>query len=287
MGRLTAPGKKIATCSLAMTHIYKKNLSAPGQEDKYSRQAILAPSKIRKGEARWNQCAEELGKVNPQLLQGPILDFGCGGGYFVLEGLRRDLDIWGVDRLFGKIKRYRKLIEYTSSPEDWGQRCLVGDGVILPFPSDSFDLVSSWWVFEHIPTPGEALREMVRVARPGGVIVIRAQDARTSWEGHCNIPWVPYLSGRLTRVWIEEFGKSPSMYEGVYDITQPQAISILESLGCRIVKKSESPESMIDGHRQLSTEKNVRQMARLIKAKLERGEWTQRQDGLYLYAQKV
>ena len=270
-----------------MTHIHEERRPVHRQEEKYTRKAILNSNKIGKGETRWNQCVEELDKINPHLLQGPVLDFGCGGGYFVFEGLRRGMNAWGVDQLFGKIKRYRKLIEYTSSPKDWGKRCLVGDGVTLPFPSDHFDLVSSWWVFEHILTPGEAIREMVRVTRPLGVIVIRAQDARTSWEGHCNIPWIPYLSNRLARVWIEEFGKSPSVYEGVFDVTQPQVISILESLGCRIVIKSESPPPLIDGHRQLCTEKNVRQMARLIKAKLDRGEVIARQEGLYLYAQKM
>lgn len=257
------------------------------QEDKYARKAILIPSKIKKGQTRWNQCVDELVKINPSLMQGPMLDFGCGGGYFVLEGLRRDMDIWGVDQLFGKIKRFKKLIKYTSSPKDWEKRCLVGDGLSLPFPSEHFDFVSSWWVFEHIPTPGEAIREMVRVTRSQGVIVIRAQDARTSWEGHFNIPWVPFLSSRLRRVWIEEFGKSPSMYEGVYEISQPQVISILESLGCKIVKKSDSPQAFIDGHRKLYTEESVREMARSIKAKLERGEWAHQQNGLYIYAQKI
>ncbi len=270
-----------------MTLIPEKCQHVRRQEDKFSRKAILNSAKIRKGHTRWNQCFEELGKINPHLLQGPVLDFGCGGGYFVLEGLRRGMDIWGVDQLSGKIKRYRKLIEYTSSPEDWGKRCLVGDGVTLPFPSEYFDFVSSWWVFEHIPTPGEAIREMVRVTRPHGVIVIRAQDARTSWEGHCNIPWVPYLSGRFARVWIEEFGKSPAMYEGVYEITQPQVISILESLGCEIVKKSESPQPFIKGHRELYTEENVKRLARSIKEKLDKGEWVPKQDGLYIYAQKL
>jgi len=270
-----------------MTLISREHPSVHNQEDKYTRDKILAPSKISKGKTRWNQCYEELGKINPNLLSGTMLDFGCGNGYFVLEGLRRGMDIWGVDQLSGKIKRYKKLIEYTSSPKAWEKRCLVADGVALPFPSDYFDFVSSWWVFEHILTPGETLREMVRITRPGGVIVIRAQDARTSWEGHCNIPWIPYLSNRLARVWIDEFGKSPSMYEGVYEITQPQVISILEALGCRIVKKSDSPPPLINGHRQLCNEKEVRQMARLIKAKLDRGDWTARQEGLYLYSQKL
>jgi len=255
--------------------------------DKFSREAIHIPAKIKKGVSRWNQCYDTLNKTNPELLQGSMLDFGCGVGYFVLEGLCREMDIWGVDQFFGKIKRYRKLIDYNSKPKKWRDRCLVGDGVILPFSSECFDFVSSWWVFEHIITPGEVIREMVRVTRPGGVIMIRAQDARTSWEGHCKIPWIPYLPSRLTRVWIEEFGKSPALYEGVYDITQPQVIAILESLGCRIVVKSEPPQPMISNHHLLCTEQNVRQMARQIKTKMDRGEWIARQEGLYVYAQKL
>jgi len=254
---------------------------------KYSRDGIFNPVKIRKGITRWNQCCEALEKINPQLLQGPVLDFGCGVGYFVLEGLRREIDIWGIDQFFGKIKRFRKLVEYTESPMHWQKHCLVGDGVTLPFPSDFFSVVTSWWVYEHISDPGRAIREMVRVTRPGGVIVIRAQDAHTNWEGHCNIPWIPYLSGHLERAWIEEFGKSPELRQGVYNITQSQVISTLDFLGCRTIIQADSPRVLIENHRHLCTEKDVRYLAKEVKAKLDCGEWRPVQEGLYVFAQKV
>lgn len=255
--------------------------------DKYCREAISNPAKIKKGKTRWNQCFEALKEINPQLLQGPMLDFGCGVGYFVLEGLRRSMDIWGIDQFFGKIKRYRKLIKYTKSPMEWQKRCLVGDGVTLPFSSDFFSFVTSWWVYEHIPNPGEAIREMVRVTNPGGIIVIRAQDAHTSWEGHCNIPWIPYLPSYLERAWIEEFGKSPGLREGVYNITQSQVISILDSLGCRTIIQADPPRVLIKNHHHLCTERDVRELAGKIKAKLDRGEWDAVQEGLYIFAQKM
>jgi len=255
-------------------------------KDKFLPEAINIPAKIKKGVTRWNQCSETIRDINPQLLQGPVLDFGCGVGYYVLEGLRRGMDIHGIDQLPGKIKRYRKLITHTASPTEWKNRCLVGDGLTLPFVSEYFDLVTSWWVFEHIISPGAAIREMVRVTRPGGVIVIRAQDGRTDWEGHCKIPWVPYLSDRLRQVWIEEFGKSPSRYEGVYEISQPEVISIFETLGCRTVVKAEQAPPMTADCRNLCTEEDVRLLARRIKTELDKGEWKPRKDGLYVYAKK-
>lgn len=255
--------------------------------DKYSIEAICNPAKIKKGHTRWNQCFEALEKINPQLLDGPILDFGSGVGYFVLEGLRRGMDIWGVDQFFGKIKRFRKLIEYTENKVEWQKRCLVGDGVTLPFSSDIFNLVTSWWVYEHIANPGEAIREMVRVTSPGGIIVIRAQDAHTSWEGHCNIPWIPYLPSHLERIWIEEFGKSHHLREGVYNVTQSQVISILENLSCKTLIQAESPKVLIENHRHLCTEKDVRLVAKQVKKRLDEGEWQPVQEGLYIFAQKV
>lgn len=86
---------------------------------KYSRETICNPKKMRKGVTRWNQFKENLLKLNPQALNGPILDFGSGVGYFVLEGLKRNLNVWGVDKLPGKIDRFKRLVSYSDSPEAW------------------------------------------------------------------------------------------------------------------------------------------------------------------------
>jgi ubiquinone/menaquinone biosynthesis C-methylase UbiE len=256
-------------------------------EEKYCRKTILNPKKIKKGQTRWNQFHKALVQIHPEALGGPMLDFGFGIGYFVLEGLRRKMDIWGVDVLPGKIERYRRLIDYTDGPDDWKNRCIAASGEELPFRSDFFSAISSWYVFEHIQYPCQVLRELVRITRKNGVIAIRAQDARNGWEGHCKIPWVPFLPERLAAAWIEEFGKSPALRRGVYDITQPQVISILEELNCRIAIKAPSPSILIEDHWKLSTEKEVRGKARRIRDKFERGEWQAQPENLYIYAQKM
>lgn len=254
---------------------------------KYSRKAILSQKKIRKGVTRWNQFSTTLTEISPSLLSGPILDFGSGVGYFVLEGLRRDMNIWGVDVLPGKIARYRQLVEYTESPESCKERCVAADGEELPFSTGSFTAVASWYVFEHIPNPGSCIREMVRVTRPGGVIAIRAQDARNGWEGHCKIPWIPFLSDRLARIWIEEFDADPSHRDGVIEITQPQVAAIFEELGCSIIVQAAEPCQLIAGQHSLVTERQVRDKARQIREDLSNGKWQPQPENLYIYAQKI
>lgn len=47
----------------------------------------------------------------------------------------------------------------------------------LPFADASFDLVGSTWVMEHLEEPEEAFREMGRVLRPGGHLLVLAPNA--------------------------------------------------------------------------------------------------------------
>ena len=254
--------------------------------DKYSREAILNPKKIRKGHTRWNQYLETLLQIDNQSLTGPLLDFGSGIGYFVLEGLRRHLNIWGVDILPGKIERYKRLIDYSDSPAEWKSRCFAGNGEELPFRSETFSAVSSWYVFEHIDKPGEIIRELVRITRRGGIVSIRAQDARNYWEGHCKIPWIPFLSKRMSAAWIEEFEASAELRRGVFDITQPQLIAIFEELNCSIAVKAADPVILIDGHWRLTSEEEVRAKAREVRHLFEVGEWLPQPENLYIFAQK-
>ncbi len=47
-----------------------------------------------------------------------------------------------------------------------------GEAQRLPFPDDSFDLVTCQTVLIHLPDPGAAIAEMLRVTRPGGLVAV-------------------------------------------------------------------------------------------------------------------
>jgi SAM-dependent methyltransferase len=98
---------------------------------------------------------------------------------------RRGADVTSVDQLESEIDSWRKL---TAGEPRLGFR--VGDGRRLPFADASFDHAYSVSVLEHIPEPGdeEALRELARVVRPGGRVVITLPHARAFREDWRDAP---------------------------------------------------------------------------------------------------
>ena|SRR5688572_725669 len=59
-------------------------------------------------------------------------------------------------------------LEYAWTPNN----SLCGDALALPFRDDSVDLILSQAVLEHVTDPDLAMREMLRVLRPGGVLYV-------------------------------------------------------------------------------------------------------------------
>jgi SAM-dependent methyltransferase len=59
-----------------------------------------------------------------------------------------------------------------------GMPVLRGVGEHLPFTDDSFDVVVSVWVLEHVKEPLKMLREVARVLRPGGHFVFLTPNVR-------------------------------------------------------------------------------------------------------------
>ncbi len=71
---------------------------------------------------------------------------------------------------------------------------LTADAQNLPFRDDWFDFCFSQNAFEHIPDPEKALREIVRVTRPGGLIYLMFDPLWTADSGshflhHIGEPW--------------------------------------------------------------------------------------------------
>jgi SAM-dependent methyltransferase len=59
---------------------------------------------------------------------------------------------------------------------------VVGDVHALDLPSASFDVVHAHQVLQHLADPVAALREMIRVCRPGGLVAVRDADyAAFTW----------------------------------------------------------------------------------------------------------
>jgi len=102
---------------------------------------------------------------------GRALDLGCGTGNYTLELKRRGFDVIGLDASDGMLRIARSK----------GLNCIKGDAYALPFPDESFDLVLSVTMFEFIHEPEKVVREIHRVLRPDGEVLIGTMNGRSTW----------------------------------------------------------------------------------------------------------
>lgn len=100
------------------------------------------------------------------LIQGRVLEVGCGTGIFLkrLQDMGRTLH--GLDYTNGMLKVAQHKLGDIST------RLVCGDAQTLPYASDSFDVVYSFKVLAHLPHIDWALAEVRRVLRPDGVAVL-------------------------------------------------------------------------------------------------------------------
>ncbi len=100
---------------------------------------------------------------------GRVLDVGCGSSRILRDlGNAVGLDI-GLDRL-------RYMSRYSLP-------LVQGSIFALPFQTSSFDTVVCSEVIEHIPADGVVFRELARVHRTGGTLVLGTPDyGRRSWR---------------------------------------------------------------------------------------------------------
>jgi demethylmenaquinone methyltransferase/2-methoxy-6-polyprenyl-1,4-benzoquinol methylase len=77
-------------------------------------------------------------------------------------------------------------------------RFVAGDALVLPFADDAFDVVTISFGLRNVADPGAALREMRRVTRPGGRLVI-CEFSHLKW-GWLDAVYQRYLASVLPAV---------------------------------------------------------------------------------------
>jgi SAM-dependent methyltransferase len=111
-----------------------------------------------------------------------LLDIGCGSAGLLIEQAAHVSYVAGLDASAMQIEMARRgLAERIAAGT---AEIVSGDAAALPWDDGRFSVVASLDVFKFVPDPGAALREAVRVLRPGGRLVITVGDmAKAPLEG--------------------------------------------------------------------------------------------------------
>jgi SAM-dependent methyltransferase len=103
-----------------------------------------------------------------------VLDVGCGEGRHTSEICLWDCHAVGVDLSLDDVK----VAKYVLSYKRWAHEAIglgdfmAADAEHLPFEDATFDRIVCTEVLEHIPDDKAAIRELVRVLKPGGLMAV-------------------------------------------------------------------------------------------------------------------
>lgn len=184
------------------------------------------PSYIwRAGQARRLQMIQD---AAGERLGGHVLENGCGVGVYLARLAQSGGTVVGLDFEFKRLRQAHILAENV----------LGAAGEALPFHSNSFDMILSHEVLEHVQDDRTCVLEMVRVLRVGGRIIIFVPNRGYPFETHGiywrgeyhfgNIPLVNYLP----RAWRDRLAPHVRIY------THRDLERLFSSLPVRILQKT-------------------------------------------------
>ena len=138
---------------------------------------------------------------------GLTLEIGCGTGGLLVAAARAGREIVGVD----VASRWLVVARRRLADHGLAARLVAAQAERLPWPDATFDSVVADSVLEHLDDPSEALREWLRVLKPGGALVVWSPNRFTlTTDPHLGLwgvgwlprSWVPrYLSLRGRTDW--------------------------------------------------------------------------------------
>ncbi len=167
-------------------------------------------------------------------LTGPVagkavLDVGCGWGGIVPQaaaagaraavGVEPDLDRLGI------------AAEMLARSGRGNAIAIQAIGESLPLAANSFEVVASYQVLEHVRDPAAVLLEIHRVLKPGGALHFNTPNYLAFREPHYKVLWFPLLPKRLARLYLRMRGRDAHFIDHIHYVNPLTVRAMLRRAG--------------------------------------------------------
>lgn len=131
--------------------------------------------------------------ISPEMT---VADIGTGTGILAIELARLGLSVIAVDHSARMLDAARAKI---GSEADLRVELRHGEAHSLPVGDGEVDAAFAHMVFQHLPSPPEALAEMARIAKPGGrVIVVDFVPHQLDWmRQELGVTWLGFAADEV------------------------------------------------------------------------------------------
>lgn len=150
---------------------------------------------------------EELKKFT-SIKDKKLLDVGSCCGEFLFEAVNEGAIGYGVepDKLSYEISK----LLFKNKNRDVVLKNVQAEN--LPFPADTFDIVVSIFVIEHIKNYKQAILEMIRVLKPGGLLWLKCPNFLYPYEFHYKRFYFPFLPKFVEQIYFNMVSGRKSSY---------------------------------------------------------------------------
>lgn len=138
---------------------------------------------------------------------GRLLDYGCGGGFFLATARERGWESYGIEPLAGHAIHARS-----------HSGAAVTTDTLRPdsYSAEFFDVVTAFQVFEHLPEPSAALHTLSGMLKAGGILLIEVPNFDTpamrvlgARHRHYVQDHLYFFSERTLRALVRKYGLEP------------------------------------------------------------------------------